>query len=216
MALETTIVPRAPYSLALSARLGSDTTRRFRDGVLDVAFAVERRPARARVRQRPDGSLAVAVESETPAEALDRLRFVLAADEDVASFHDRFADDRLVGRAVRSLRGLRPLRTATVTHALVKAVCGQLIQARAARQLEARLIRRLGTPFGDFFLPPTRETFGGLAPPGSRATGWSRGRRTRSSGSRGNGTSNGCGAWTPGRRRRASSASEAWGRGRPG
>ncbi len=164
MALETTIVPRAPYSLALSARLGSDTTRRFRDGVLDVAFAVERRPARARVRQRPDGSLAVAVESETPAEALDRLRFVLAADEDVASFHDRFADDRLVGRAVRSLRGLRPLRTATVTHALVKAVCGQLIQARAARQLEAQLIRRLGTPFGDFFLPPTRETFGGLAP----------------------------------------------------
>lgn len=164
MALETTIVPRAPYSLALSARLRSDTTRRFRDGVLDLAFAVEERPAHARVRQLPDGSLAVMLESEAPAEALDRVRFVLAADEDVTSFHDRFADDRLIGRAVRSLRGLRPLRTATVTHALLKAVCGQLIQAHAARQLEARLMRRLGTPCGEFFLPPTRETFRGLAP----------------------------------------------------
>jgi 3-methyladenine DNA glycosylase/8-oxoguanine DNA glycosylase len=164
VALETTIVPRAPYSLALSARLGSDTTRRFRDGVLDVAFAAGDHPARARVRQHPDGSLAVSVEGAAPAEALERLRFVLAADEDVTPFLDRFADDRLVGRAVRSLRGFRPLRTATVTHALLKAVCGQLIQARAARLLEARLIRALGTPFGDFFLPPTRETFGGLAP----------------------------------------------------
>ena len=164
MLLETTIAPRPPYSLALSARLGGDPTRRLRDGVFTVAFEAGGGPALARVRQRPDGSLAVAVEAAEPAEALDRLRFVLAADDDHAEFLRRFADDRLIGRAVRSLRGLRPLRTATVTHSLLKAVCGQLIQARAARQLEARLIRALGTPLGDWFLPPTRETFGGLAP----------------------------------------------------
>jgi 3-methyladenine DNA glycosylase/8-oxoguanine DNA glycosylase len=162
--LETTIVPRAPYSLALSARLRSDTTRRFRDGVLTVAFEAAGRPVLARVRQRPDGSLAVAIESEEPAEALDRLRFVLAADADHTPFLSRFLDDPLIGSAVRSLRGLRPLRTATVTHSLLKAVCGQLIQARAARQLEARLIRTLGTPLGELFLPPTRATFGGRAP----------------------------------------------------
>lgn len=164
MVIETTIVPRAPYSLALSARLRSDTTRRFRDGVLTVALEAGARPALARVRQRPDGSLAVAVESTEPAEALDRLRFVLAADADHSSFLGRFVDDPLIGRAVQSLRGLRPLRTATVTHSLLKAVCGQLIQARAARQLEARLIRALGTPLGDLFLPPTRATFGELTP----------------------------------------------------
>ena len=164
MALETTIAPRAPYSLALSARLGGDPTRRLRDGVLTVAFEAAGAPALARVRQRPDGSLAVVLDAAEPAEALDRLRFVLAADDDHTAFLRRFADDRLIGRAVRSLRGLRPLRTATVTHSLLKAICGQLIQARAARQLEARLIRTLGTPFGDYFLPPTRETFGGLAP----------------------------------------------------
>ena len=164
MPLETTIAPRPPYSLALSSRLRSDATRHFREGVLTVAFEAAGRPALARVRQRPDGTLAAAVESAAPEEALDRLRFVLAADVDHAPFLRRFADDPLIGRAVRSLRGLRPLRTATVTHALLKAVCGQLIQAREARLLEARLIRALGTPFGDLFLPPTRATFRALAP----------------------------------------------------
>ncbi|HXV96283.1 MAG TPA: hypothetical protein VD695_07020 [Gaiellaceae bacterium] len=164
MLLETTIVPRPPYSLALSAGLRSDTTRRLRDGVLTVAFETEGSPAVAHVRQRPDGSLAVTLESAEPDAALDRLRFVLAADDDHGPFLRRFADDRLVGPAVQSLRGLRPLRTATVTHSLLKAVCGQLIQARAARLLEAKLIRSLGTPFGGLFLPPTRETFRALAP----------------------------------------------------
>jgi len=162
--LETTILPRRPYSLALSARLRSDVTRRFRDGVLTVAFEAAGSPALARVRQRPDGSLVVAIEAAEPQEAVDRLRFVLAADADHTPFLRRFADDPLIGRAVRSLRGLRPLRTATVTHSLLKAVCGQLIQASAARALEARLLRALATPFGELFLPPTRATFGSLAP----------------------------------------------------
>jgi len=164
VAFETTIVPRGPYSLALSARLRSDTTRHFRDGVLTMALEAGGEPALARVSQRPDGSLAVAVEGAEREAALERVRFVLAADDDHSPFLARYADDRLVGRAVRNLRGLRPLRTATVTHSLLKAVCGQLIQARAARLLEARLIRALGTPFGDLFLPPTRATFGGLPP----------------------------------------------------
>jgi 3-methyladenine DNA glycosylase/8-oxoguanine DNA glycosylase len=164
VALETTVLPRPPYSLALSARLRSDPTRRFRDGVLTLALEAGGEPALARVRQRPDGSLAVAVEGNAQEEALEHVRFVLAADADHGPFLRRFADDRLVGRAARSLRGLRPLRTATVTHSLLKAVCGQLIQASAARVLEARLIRALGTPFGDLFLPPTRATFAGLAP----------------------------------------------------
>jgi len=164
VALETTIVPRAPYSLALSACLRSDPTRRFRDGVLTVALEAGGSPALARVCQRPDGSLAVALESARPEPALEKLRFVLAADDDHAPFLRRFADDPLLGRAVRNLRGLRPLRTATVTHALLKAICGQLIQARAARLLEARLLRGAATPFEGLSLPPTRTTFGGRSP----------------------------------------------------
>ena len=164
MALETTIVPRPPYSLALSARLKSDATRVFRDGVLTIVFETEGRPALARVRQRADGSLAVRLEDRADRAALAKLRFILAADDDHAEFLRLFAGDPLLAEAIRRLRGLRPLRTATVTHALLKAVCGQLIQARAARALEARLLRRRATPHGDLHLPPTRATFGPLSP----------------------------------------------------
>ncbi|MGH3043576.1 MAG: DNA-3-methyladenine glycosylase family protein [Gaiellaceae bacterium] len=164
MPLETTIVPRPPYSLALSARMKSDLTRRMRDGLLTVALEADGRPALARVHQRPDGALAVRIEGERPEAALAKLRFVLAVDDDHEPFLRRFVDDPLIGRAVRRLRGMRPLRTATVTHALLKAVCGQLIQARAARSLEAKLLRRSATPFGELLLPPTRATFGESSP----------------------------------------------------
>lgn len=161
MAFETTIHPRPPYSLALSARMKSDATRFFRDGVLTVALEAGGAPALARVRQRADGSLTVAIETEQPDAALDKLRFVLAAEDDHAPFLHRFVDDALLAGALRRLRGFRPLRTATVTHALLKAVCGQLIQAKVARLLEARLLRSAGTPLGELRLPPTRATFGG-------------------------------------------------------
>jgi DNA-3-methyladenine glycosylase II len=161
VAFETTLRPRLPYSLALSARMKSDATRYFRDGVLTVALEAGGAPALARVRQRPDGGLALAVEGPHPEAAVERLRFVLAAEDDHGPFLRRFAGDPLLAAAVRRLRGFRPLRTATVTHALLKAVCGQLIQAKAARLLEARLLRWAGTPLGDLRLPPTRATFGG-------------------------------------------------------
>ena len=59
---------------------------------------------------------------------------------------------------------MRPLRVATVTHALLKAVCGQLIQARAARLLEAKLIRVASEEHEGLRLPPTRATFASFAP----------------------------------------------------
>jgi 3-methyladenine DNA glycosylase/8-oxoguanine DNA glycosylase len=161
VAFETALLPRPPYSLALSARMKSDATRYFRDGVLTIALEAGGAPALARVHQRPDGALALAVEGAQPDAAVETLRFVLAADDDHEPFLRRFANDPLLAGAVRRLRGFRPLRTATVTHALLKAVCGQLIQAKAARLLEARLLRSAGTPLGELRLPPTRATFGG-------------------------------------------------------
>jgi DNA-3-methyladenine glycosylase II len=159
MALETTIVPKPPYSLALSARLKSDATRVFRDSVLTMVFEAEGLPASASVRQRPDGSLAVTIEARDQSSALEKLRFILAADDDHSPFLRRFERDRLIGRATRELAGLRPLRTATVTHALLKAVCGQLIQAKAARLLENRLVRIASPEHKGFRVPPGRTTF---------------------------------------------------------
>jgi 3-methyladenine DNA glycosylase/8-oxoguanine DNA glycosylase len=162
--VETTLRPRPPYSLAHSARMRSDATRFWRDGVLTLAFEAEDAPALARVAQRPDGSLAVRVEGERPVPALEHLRFVLAVDDDHGPFLARFRDDPLVGPVIRSSPGFRPLRVATVTHALLKAVCGQLIQARAARVLENSLLRSAAPEHRGLRLPPTRSTFSGYAP----------------------------------------------------
>jgi 3-methyladenine DNA glycosylase/8-oxoguanine DNA glycosylase len=164
VALETTLVPRPPYWLALSARMKSDATRFFRDGLLTMVFETGGQAALARVRQLPDGSLAVSVESSEPRDALAKLRFVLAVDDDHTEFLDRFASDPLLGPAVRELAGLRPLRTATVSHALLKGLCGQLIQAKAARLLEAKLLRLAAPEHQGLRLPPTRETFARFAP----------------------------------------------------
>jgi 3-methyladenine DNA glycosylase/8-oxoguanine DNA glycosylase len=159
VALEASIVPHPPYSLALSARMKSDATRFFRDGVLTMALEVEGERTLARVRQRPDASLAVSVEGPAACRSLEKLRFVLAADEDHSPFLERFARDLLIGKATRELAGLRPLRTATVTHALLKAVCGQLIQAKAARLLENKLVRLASPEYAGLRMPPGRETF---------------------------------------------------------
>jgi len=157
--LETTIAPAQPYSLALSARMRSDATRFLRDGVLTLVYEAGGAPALARVTQKPDGRLDLSIESAEPEEALLRLRFVLAADDDHTEFLRRFREDPLIGNAVRTLEGMRPIRTATVTHSLLKAVCGQLIEAKAARVLEGRLVRLASREHEGLRLPPQRHTF---------------------------------------------------------
>jgi 3-methyladenine DNA glycosylase/8-oxoguanine DNA glycosylase len=159
VSFETTIAPVQPYSLALSARMKSDATRFLRDGVLTVAYEAGDAPALARVYQKPDGKLDASIESTEPEAALMKLRFVLAADDDHGEFVRRFKNDPLIGRAVTALRGMRPIRTATVVHSLLKAVCGQLIDSRSARLLEAKLVRLACPEHGGLRLPPTRGTF---------------------------------------------------------
>jgi 3-methyladenine DNA glycosylase/8-oxoguanine DNA glycosylase len=157
--LETTLVPRGPYSLAQSAWRSSDATRFFRDGVLTAAYETGGRPTIARVRQGADGTLSARLEGKTDAEAVERLRFMLALDDDHSPFLDRFRTDALVGPQIRRLGGMRPHRLGTVLHALLKAVCGQLIQSRAARLLENRLVRMASLEHEGLHLPPSRSTF---------------------------------------------------------
>jgi 3-methyladenine DNA glycosylase/8-oxoguanine DNA glycosylase len=162
--VETTLSPSGPYSLALSARHATDRTRSFRDGVLTCAFEAGGAAALARVWQQPGGELRVRLESGEPETAIATLRFVLACADDHTEFLRRFRSDELIGRTTILKRGLRPLRTATVTHALLRALCGQLISAREARAIEARLIRRYGAEHAGFSLPPGRDAFAPRSP----------------------------------------------------
>ena len=76
----------------------------------------------ARAWQRPDGAVCVQAASEAGVE--HGCGSSSRVDDDHSEFLRRFADDPLLGRATRHLRGLRPLRTATVAHALLRAVAG--------------------------------------------------------------------------------------------
>ena len=156
--VEIAVRPRGPYSLGLSTRLAGDATRRVQEGLVTARCC----GSVARAWQSPDGTVTIRSESE---EAAEKLRWVLALDDDHSEFLGRFADDPLLGRASKHLRGLRPMRTATVAQALLRAVCGQLIDSKTARTLERRVTRALA-PRDENGLsePPTTAGLATVAP----------------------------------------------------
>jgi 3-methyladenine DNA glycosylase/8-oxoguanine DNA glycosylase len=169
LTLELAVAPRGPYSLALSARSASDATRTFRDGLLTQALAVGDRVEVARARQSPSGTVTIRADSDAAAE---RLRWLLALDDDHSPFLLSVRDDPMLGRAARELRGLRPVRVATVAQSLLRAFCGQLIEAKRARRLEQTIIRRLCRRGPEnLHVAPTTRDLAALAPSQLRALG---------------------------------------------
>ena len=153
---DVVLSPIQPYSLAQSA-VGSDPTRRIRAGVLELVFEVDGQPTCAQVWQRRDGDLGARVDGEACDATMAHLRFVLATDVDHGAFLALADADRLLRPLVSQRRGLRPVRTSTVAHALVQAMAGQLITAREARLIEHRIIALCSRPHAGLLLPPTVE-----------------------------------------------------------
>jgi DNA-3-methyladenine glycosylase II len=169
---EAVVRPAGPYSLVLCTRHTRDATRSVRDGVLGTTLLVDggRRAELARAFQRHDGSVVLQAESQ---EGIDRLRFVLAVDDDHSDFLHRFRNDRLIGRTTRLFGGARQLRTATVAQALLRAFCGQLIESRRARELEVRIVRATTGRVGasGLYAPPTAGDFARYSPARLRQLG---------------------------------------------
>ena len=140
--IEVTLRPNGLYSLRLTART-------------DIWSGTLSAGRWAAAQQLHDGNILVRASC---AEAVDEARFLLALDDDTSEFHRRFARDPLLGPSVRTLRGLRTTRTATVAHAALRAICGQLIQSRRAREIERIVLRACGES------PPTREALAWLSP----------------------------------------------------
>jgi 3-methyladenine DNA glycosylase/8-oxoguanine DNA glycosylase len=135
-----------------SGRLASDATRVVVQGTYRATIRVDDRLERVHAVQRVDGAIVVAADSEA---GVDHARFALALDDDHSEFLREFASDPLLGETLRRVRGLRPLRTATVAHALLRAVAGQLIQAKRAREIERTVIRAATPRHGDLHAAPT-------------------------------------------------------------
>ncbi|HET9509294.1 MAG TPA: hypothetical protein VFO81_15220 [Gaiellaceae bacterium] len=147
--IQATVRARGPYSLQLSARR-RDVRTPLPAGGDGLAW------------QRPDGSLVLRAPDE---EGLELLRFVLALEADHTEFVRRFRRDPLLGPSIRRLHGLRPLRLPTVAQAVLRAICGQLVEARRARAIERGVIRACGQP------APSRDAIGALSPAELRRLG---------------------------------------------
>ncbi len=126
--VEDVVAPTGPYRLRLMSR-SSVWRGALADGSTAAAW------------QRSDGRVAVRAET---ADGLERARFMLAVHDDTSEFHRRFARDPLLGATSRALVGYRPLRLATVAHAALRAMCGQLIESGHAAAIERSILRQLG------------------------------------------------------------------------
>jgi len=153
--------PRGPYSLRVSGRHASDTTRVVARGTYRATITVEGQLERVHASQRTDGVVSVSAESEA---GVEHVRFVLGLDDDHSEFLERFARDPMLGETIRRFRGLRPVRTATVAHALLRAVSGQLIKASRAREIERTIVRRTTGALDGLHAAPTGADLGRLSP----------------------------------------------------
>jgi 3-methyladenine DNA glycosylase/8-oxoguanine DNA glycosylase len=122
---------------------------------------VDERLERVRAWQRSDGMICVEAASEA---GVEHIGFILGLEDDHSEFLERFGGDPLIGETTRALRGLRPLRTATVAHAILRAVTGQLITAREARRVERSVIRAATRSLDGQHTAPTAADLGRFSP----------------------------------------------------
>ena len=164
-ALEVEVRPPSPFRLG---RGSTDRTLRIEGGIATRLLTVDCAPVLARAWQRGPGRVAFRAEAVDPtgltvpvpceelrpattaelATAIERLRFALGVDEDMAAFHQRFRRDPLIGPIIRRRPDFRPSRRLWPWEALAAAVCGQLIEASRAATIERRIVGRWGARLG--------------------------------------------------------------------
>jgi len=120
---------------------GADGLVRLRAEAVDPARVSYRDPAGA-IEPRPAGP-------EQLRTAVERMRFALGVDDDLADFHRRFRRDPLLGPLIRKMPGFRPRRRPWPWEALASAVVKQLIEADRAARIERRIAGRWGPLLGE-------------------------------------------------------------------
>jgi len=152
---------------------------RARRGVLARLLHAEGCPVLARAWEPGGGRVALRVEPLDPDEigvpvavadgperrageaelelALERMRFALGVDDDLAEFYRRFRGDPLLGPLLRRRPHLRPRRRPWPWEALAWAVVKQLIESGMAARIQRRIVARWGPRLGPGREGPGRE-----------------------------------------------------------
>jgi 3-methyladenine DNA glycosylase/8-oxoguanine DNA glycosylase len=99
-------------------------------------------------------------------EAIERMRFAVGVDDDLAEFHDRFSTDPVIGSAVRQMPGLRVKRRPDPWESLYAAITEQLIEYVRAVAIQRRMIATLGERCAETGLriPPTPQQVADTSP----------------------------------------------------
>lgn len=105
----------------------------------DTPLLLRAWPVSGGVRLRAEGPT-----REAALHGLERLRFALGVDHDLAPFHRQCGQDPLVGPVIRRRPWLRPQRIADPFQALIWAITEQLIETERAWGIQRRLVWRHG------------------------------------------------------------------------
>jgi DNA-3-methyladenine glycosylase II len=166
--LEAEVTPPFPYRLPTYG--SEDGAMRVERGVVTRLLHVEDSPVlvrawhpgaeRVMLRAEPVDPETVAtpplsdarmLRSAGPAEleqAIDRMRFALAVDDDLSEFHRRFRRDPLLGPLLRRRPQWRPRRAPWPWEALAWAIVKQLIETGRAARIQRRIVGRWGARLG--------------------------------------------------------------------
>jgi DNA-3-methyladenine glycosylase II len=182
--LEERVLPRWPYRLPRGS--GGDGVVRSRERVAERLLHVADLPVRTRWWRTRDGYVHIRAESVEPASvehpvafagasapdeippageaelsvAIERMRFALAVEDDMAEFFQTFKRDPLLGPAIHHKPWVRPRRRPWPWEALCWAITSQLIQASRAAEIQRRIVRRWGSTHLPADHPPPKRRRG--------------------------------------------------------
>jgi len=164
--LEERVLPRWPYRLPRGS--GGDGVVRSRGKVIERLLHVGDAPVRLRAWRTREGYVHIRAEALAPrlvehpiavegaphpeetlragrAElgiALERMRFSLAVEDDMAEFFQTFKRDPLIGPTIHHKPWVRPRRRPWPWEALCWAITAQLIESSRAAEIQRRIVRR--------------------------------------------------------------------------
>ena len=164
--LRVEVTPPWPFRIG---RGSGDGILRRRGATLMRLLHVGEEPVLVAVAQTAPQRVLFAARSDcetAAAAAIERMRFATGVDDDLRPFYERFADDPVIGKAVRSRPHVRIHRRADPWEALAWSITEQLIELERALVIQRRLVFRLGRrcPHSGLRDMPTPAAVAALAP----------------------------------------------------
>lgn len=183
--LTFTIVPRPPFRLDLTVwalrRRAHNIVDRFDDDVWRRLVVIGRSPVALAVRQTRFGArpqIEVRIKSVRPhavkAEVAALVTKMLGLERDLSDFYRLARGDPRLRELADRLRGMKPVRYATVFEAFVNAVACQLVSLSAGMHVLNRIAEEFGVRSGAMRSFPAAAAIARSNPDALRALGLSR------------------------------------------